>query len=92
MNKFKAYYLVFIISLFSMLTAENDYYYFYNLNAGANLLSFPLETENNEIELLNEDLLGIAAGFNLLKDKNSSEWREYATRCMIDIMDNKTKV
>ena len=25
-----------------------------------------------------------------LKDKNSSEWREYATKCMIEIMDNKT--
>jgi len=55
MNKFKAYYLVFIISLFSVLKAENDYYYFYNLNAGANLLSFPLETENNEIELFFND-------------------------------------
>ena len=24
-----------------------------------------------------------------LKDKTSSEWREYATQCMIEIMDNK---
>ena len=24
-----------------------------------------------------------------LKGKNSSEWREYATKCMIEIMDNK---
>ena len=28
---------------------------------------------------------------NSLKGKNSSEWREYATKCMIEIMDNKTK-
>ena len=28
---------------------------------------------------------------NSLKDKNSSEWREYATKCMIEIMDNKAK-
>ncbi len=27
---------------------------------------------------------------NSLKDKNSSEWREYATKCMIEIMDSKT--
>tara|TARA_B100001173_G_scaffold274556_1_gene254247 strand:+ start:603 stop:896 length:294 start_codon:yes stop_codon:yes gene_type:complete len=27
---------------------------------------------------------------NSLKNKNSSEWREYATKCMIEIMDNKT--
>ena len=61
MNKFKAYYLVFIVSLFSIIKAENDYYFFYDLNAGANLLSFPLETENNEIELFfnnnNPDLI-----------------------------------
>ena len=24
-----------------------------------------------------------------LKGKSSSEWREYATKCMIEIMDNK---
>ena len=28
---------------------------------------------------------------NSLKEKNSSEWREYATQCMIEIMDNKTQ-
>ena len=26
---------------------------------------------------------------NSLKDKSSSEWREYATDCMVEIMDNK---
>jgi hypothetical protein len=26
---------------------------------------------------------------NSLKDKSSSEWREYATKCMVEIMDNK---
>ena len=25
-----------------------------------------------------------------LKSKNSSEWREYATQCMVEIMNNKT--
>src|SRR6056300_639873 len=28
---------------------------------------------------------------NNLKGKNSSEWREYATQCMVEIMDNKTQ-
>ena len=27
-----------------------------------------------------------------LKGKSSTEWKEYATKCMIEIMDNKTKV
>ena len=26
----------------------------------------------------------------MLKGKSSSEWREYATKCMVEIMDNKT--
>ena len=26
---------------------------------------------------------------NSLKSKNSNEWREYATKCMVEIMDNK---
>jgi hypothetical protein len=28
---------------------------------------------------------------NSLKGKSSSEWREYATKCMIEIMDSKTQ-
>ena len=27
---------------------------------------------------------------NSLKSKNSSEWREYAKQCMVEIMNNKT--
>ena len=29
---------------------------------------------------------------NSMKGKNSSEWREYATKCMIEIIDNKNKI
>ena len=29
---------------------------------------------------------------NGLKNKNSSEWREYATQCMVEILDSKSKV
>tara|TARA_B100000768_G_C10913279_1_gene222528 strand:+ start:37 stop:330 length:294 start_codon:yes stop_codon:yes gene_type:complete len=28
---------------------------------------------------------------NSLKNKSASEWREYATQCMIEILDHKTK-
>ena len=28
---------------------------------------------------------------NSMKGKNSTEWREYAAKCMIEIMDNKSK-
>ena len=29
---------------------------------------------------------------NSLKGKSAKEWREYATQCMIEILDNKTKL
>ena len=28
---------------------------------------------------------------NSLKDKSASQWREYATQCMVEILDHKTK-
>jgi hypothetical protein len=28
---------------------------------------------------------------NSLKDKTANEWREYATQCMVEILDHKTK-
>ena len=30
-------------------------------------------------------------GFNNLKNKTASEWREYAIKCMAEILDHKTK-
>ena len=38
-----------------------------------------------------EDIQNNHNHLNSLKDKSSSEWREYATKCIIEIMDNKTK-
>jgi len=28
---------------------------------------------------------------NNLKDKSAKEWREYATQCMVEILDQKSK-
>ena len=39
-----------------------------------------------------EDIQNNRKHLNSLKNKNSSEWREYATKCMVEIMDNKTQV
>ena len=36
-----------------------------------------------------EDIQNNRNHLNSLKGKNSSEWREYATKCMIEIMENK---
>ena len=38
-----------------------------------------------------EDIQNNRDHLNSMKGKNSSEWREYATKCMIEIMDNKSK-
>ena len=49
-----------------------------NLN-GADKLKHQDDIKNNRDHL------------NALKTKNSSEWREYATQCMIEIMNNKSQ-
>ena len=46
---------------------------------GADKIKHEIDIKNNRDHL------------NSLKEKTSSEWREYATQCMIEIMDNKIK-
>ena len=38
-----------------------------------------------------EDIKNNKEHLNNLKDNNASEWREYATKCMIEIMENKNE-
>ena len=69
MNRFKAYYLTLFFTIFSLIKAENnDYFFFYNLNAGANLLSFPLLNDNNDIEIFFDN-----ANTNLISNFNIPE-------------------
>ena len=44
--------------------------------------------ENDKIKL-KDDIQKNRNHLNSLKGKSSSEWREYATTCMIEIIDNK---
>ena len=37
----------------------------------------------------NDDIRNNREHLNTLKNNNSSQWREYATQCMIEIIDNK---
>ena len=50
-----------------------------------------LESNLNEKDKIkhSEDIQNNRNHLNSLKGKSSSEWREYATKCMIEIMDNK---
>ena len=67
MNKIKAYYFIIFLSIFSFIKAENDdYFFFYNLNAGANLLSFPLITDNNDIDIFfDNNNTNLISNFNI---------------------------
>ena len=47
-----------------------------------------LITKNREISH-KDDIQNNRNHLNSLKGKDSSEWREYATKCMVEIMDNK---
>ena len=45
---------------------------------------------NNEDKIkFKEDIEKNREHLNSLKNKNSLEWRDYATKCMIEIMENK---
>ena len=46
--------------------------------------------EKNKVKY-KKDILNNRNHLNSLKNKNSSQWREYATKCMIEIMEDKTK-
>ena len=52
-----------------------------------------LEANLNGAEKLKhkDDIQSNRNHLNKLKNKSSSEWREYATQCMIEIMDNKNQ-
>ena len=50
-----------------------------------------METNLKEVDKIKyiEDIKKNREHLNGLKDKTSAEWREYATLCMIEIMENK---
>ena len=56
-----------------------------------NLNNMELNLDENDKIKHKKDIRNNREHLNGLKNKNSSEWREYATKCMIEIMDNKTK-
>ena len=57
-----------------------------------NLKNMEVNLDEKDKIKYKEDIQSNLSHLNSLKDKNSSEWREYATKCMIEIMDNKTRV
>ena len=55
----------------------------------SNLNNMEASLDEKDKEKHKDDIKNNKEHLNSLKGKNSSEWREYATKCMIEIMDNK---
>ena len=55
----------------------------------ANLTKMEANLEDKDKIKHKDDIQNNRKHLNSLKGKNSSEWREYATKCMIEILDNK---
>ena len=55
----------------------------------ANLTKMEANLEEKDKIKHKDDIQNNRDHLNSLKEKNSSEWREYATKCMIEILDNK---
>ena len=54
-----------------------------------NLTHMELNLDEKDKIKFKKDIQNNRNHLNSLKGKNSSEWREYATKCMVEIMDNK---
>ena len=55
----------------------------------SNLLNMEKNLDEKDKIKHKEDIQSNRDHLNNLKGKSSLEWREYATKCMIEIMDNK---
>ena len=55
----------------------------------SNLAKMEANLEEKDKIKHKDDIQNNRDHLNSLKGKTSSEWREYATKCMIEIMDNK---
>ena len=54
-----------------------------------NLINMEKNLDEKDKIRYKDDIKNNQKHLESLKGKNSSEWREYATKCMIEIMDNK---
>ena len=56
-----------------------------------NLDNMELNLDKADKLKFSEDIRNNRDHLNSLKNKNSSEWREYATQCMVEIMNHKSQ-
>ena len=56
-----------------------------------NLINMEKNLEETDKAKHQENIDSNKNHLNNLKDKSAEEWREYATQCMVEILDHKTK-
>jgi hypothetical protein len=56
-----------------------------------NLTNLEANLDKKDIIKHKEDIQKNRNHLNTLKDKSPAEWREYATKCMIEIIDNRNQ-
>ena len=56
-----------------------------------NLDNMELNLDKADKLKFSEDIRNNRDHLNSLKNKNSTEWREYATQCMVEIMNHKSQ-
>ncbi len=56
-----------------------------------NLINMEKNLEDSDQTKHRENIDSNKQHLNSLKDKTAVEWREYATQCMVEILDHKTK-
>ena len=56
-----------------------------------NLTNMELNLQESDKIKHKENINNNKRHLNSLKGKNATQWREYATQCMIDILDHKRK-
>ena len=61
----------------------------FNFFKQINLIKMEQNLNDQDKIKYKEDIQNNRNHLNSLKGKDSSEWREYATKCMIEIMENK---
>jgi hypothetical protein len=57
-----------------------------------NLANMEKNLDGADILKHKDDIQSNRNHLNSLKNKSSSEWRDYATQCMVEILDSKSKV
>jgi len=84
-----------IFSFFQQICDEKDDQKCVELGNGwikameSNLASMEKNLEETDRAKHQENIDSNKQHLNNLKDKTAKEWREYATQCMIEILDNK---